>query len=57
MKGVYKDTPWRDIASMRDLLIHEYFDVSLKQVWVTVKEDLPPLKAVIKEMIKDCKKD
>ncbi|MBW4440421.1 MAG: DUF86 domain-containing protein [Plectolyngbya sp. WJT66-NPBG17] len=35
--------PWRDVISMRNRLIHAYFDVDLHIVWQTVTEDLPLL--------------
>jgi uncharacterized protein with HEPN domain len=35
--------PFSKIASMRNRLIHAYFDVDLDIVWTTVKEDLPAL--------------
>lgn len=37
------EIPWRDIVSMRNRLIHAYFDVDLDVVWSTVRNDLPPL--------------
>ncbi len=37
------DIPWTDIISMRNRLIHGYFDIDLNRVWDTVVDDLPPL--------------
>jgi len=34
LKAKYREIPWRDIAGMRDKLIHEYFSVNLELVWV-----------------------
>jgi uncharacterized protein with HEPN domain len=39
----FPDIPWRDMKDMRNLLIHEYSDVDIDEVWRTVKRDLPPL--------------
>jgi len=35
--------PWRDIFSMRNRLIHVYFDIDLDRVWDTLTADLPRL--------------
>ena len=44
--------PWRDIISMRNRLIHAYFDINLDILWKTVIEDLPPLLAELKKIAK-----
>lgn len=44
--------PWRDIVSMRNRLIHAYFDINLDILWKTVVEDLPPLIAELQKVIK-----
>ena len=44
--------PWRDIISMRNRLIHAYFDINLDILWKTVIEDLPPLIAELKKIVK-----
>ncbi|WP_248698103.1 HepT-like ribonuclease domain-containing protein [Methanosarcina acetivorans] len=43
VKEKYRDIPWRDMATMRDRLIHGYFGVDLIILWDTIKQDIPPL--------------
>ncbi|MBI2854755.1 MAG: DUF86 domain-containing protein [Chloroflexi bacterium] len=43
MRSRYPEVPWRKMSSMRNRLIHGYFDVNLDVVWDTVTKDLPPL--------------
>jgi uncharacterized protein with HEPN domain len=40
-KSKYSNIPWQDIIGMRNRLIHGYFDVSVKLVWNTTKNNLP----------------
>ena len=45
VRAKYPNVPWQDMAGMRDKLIHDYFGVDLDAVWLTVRDDVPALKA------------
>lgn len=52
LKKKHPDIPWRQVAGMRDVLIHEYFGVDLNLLWNVVKKDLPDLKRKISKILK-----
>jgi uncharacterized protein with HEPN domain len=43
--------PFPKIISMRNRLIHAYFDVNLDIVWTTVSDDLPALSRALDEAL------
>jgi uncharacterized protein with HEPN domain len=49
LKERYPDIPWKDIAGMRDKLLHQYFGFDISAVWETLAQDLPDFKIQIAE--------
>jgi uncharacterized protein with HEPN domain len=47
----YPAVPWKDMAGIRDKLIHSYFGVDLEVVWLSVKEGIPESKPAIKQIL------
>ena len=48
----YHDIPWKNIARMRDKLIHHYFGVNVDIVWNIAQTELPKLQKQIEEILK-----
>jgi uncharacterized protein with HEPN domain len=44
IKSRYPDIPWREMAGMRDKVIHEYFGVDFDILWKTISTRLAFLK-------------
>ena len=53
IRNKYPNIPWKDIAGMRDKLIHDYFGVDIAVVWSTTRKDIPTLKAEVEQILRD----
>ena len=50
-KNIHDQLPWNEMKGMRNLLIHEYDEIDLKDVWNTVEKDLPFLITKIEQIL------
>lgn len=41
LKRANPDVPWARIVGLRNIIVHEYFDVDLNRVWSVIENDLP----------------
>lgn len=48
----HPELPWIEVRGMRNKMIHNYFELSLKIDWNTIKENLPKLKEQIDALLK-----
>lgn len=52
LKAQHPDVPWRDIAGMRNHLIHGYMTTDHEVVWKSAVEDAPHLIAQLQHLLK-----
>ena len=48
----YPETPWAEMRGVRNIVVHEYFGVSVPIIWKTVQDDIPSLIPLLQEILK-----
>ncbi|MBI5555518.1 MAG: DUF86 domain-containing protein [Elusimicrobia bacterium] len=57
IKQKYPSIPWKEMAGMRDKLIHFYFDVKHDLIWHTIKDVIPILNPLLENCLVDLGKN
>ena len=50
-KDRHPEINWPSIAGMRNVLVHDYFEVDFQTVWLVVARDLPPLEKAMRAIL------
>jgi uncharacterized protein with HEPN domain len=50
-RAAHPQIPWRALAGLRNVLIHQYESVDLERVWAIVEEELPGLREAIAALL------
>lgn len=48
----HSEVSWKDVISMRHVLVHDYYNIDAKTAWQTAKENLPELRRQISNILK-----
>lgn len=46
----YPEVPWAKMRGMRNHIVHAYNNIDLEIVWLVVRNELPPLVAVLQQV-------
>lgn len=47
IKTAHSDIPWKEMAGMRDIAVHDYDDINIHEIWNIIQNDLPKLQKQI----------
>jgi uncharacterized protein with HEPN domain len=53
LRELHGGVPWRRIAGLRDVLIHDYMGIDIDAVWQITQKEIPELESYIKDIIED----
>ena len=53
IRAAHPEVPWAKIIGMRNILVHNYFEIDSPVVWNAVERELPELKKQLTSIIKE----
>ena len=51
LKKPHAKIDWKSIAGIRNVLVHDYFDVDFEAIWLVVPRDLEPLEKAMQSIL------
>jgi len=49
----HRNIDWRKVIGFRNVIVHQYFEVDIHIVWVTLITDIPVLKKNLESLLED----
>ncbi|MEJ6951703.1 HepT-like ribonuclease domain-containing protein [Natronospora cellulosivora (SeqCode)] len=56
LRQQYQHIPWKNMAGMRDILIHRYHGIDLEIIWEVIKVELPEIENDLMKISKKLKR-
>ncbi len=53
LRARHVDIPWKRIAGLRDVLVHDYMGVRVAAVWELTQKELPAFKSRIESILQE----
>ena len=50
-RELHPDIPWRRIAGIRDVLVHDYDEVNLQEIWKTITISVPEVLELVLRLL------
>jgi len=50
-RSQHSEIPWKEIIGFRNVVVHNYFEINIEEVWRIIQEDLPGLCPLLEQLV------